>query len=51
MHLAGHTSPIVHQRYVVRTAALRAIPDAALPRLPAGALRAALRGESSRHEP
>jgi integrase len=43
MHLAGHTSPLVHQRYVMRTAAMRAIPDAALPRLPVGALRAAQR--------
>ncbi len=41
MHLSGRTSPLVHQRYVMRTTAMRAIPDAALPRLPVGALRTA----------
>jgi integrase len=33
MHLAGHTSHLVHQRYVMRTLAMRSIPEAALPRL------------------
>jgi Phage integrase family len=33
MHLAGHTSPLVHQRYVMRPEAMRSIPEAALPRL------------------
>ena len=37
MHLASHSDPKAHARYVMRTAAMRAIPDAALPRLP-GAL-------------
>jgi integrase len=31
MHLAGHTSPLVHQRYVMSTATMRSIPAAALP--------------------
>jgi integrase len=35
MHLASHSDPKVHARYVMNTAAMRAIPDAALPRLPA----------------
>jgi len=43
MHLSGHTSPLVHQRYVMRTAAMRSIPEAALPRLPIGAMRMASR--------
>jgi hypothetical protein len=38
MHLASHSDPRVHARYVMRTAAMRAIPAEALPRLPAGAL-------------
>jgi integrase len=38
MHLAAHSDPKVHTRYVMDTAAMRAIPDAALPRLPAGGL-------------
>ena len=47
MHLAGHTSPHVRQRYVMRTAAMRAIPDAALPRLPIAAFAASV--PSTRH--
>ncbi len=35
MHLAAHTDPKVHARYVMRTTAMRTIPDAAIPRLPA----------------
>jgi integrase len=38
MILSAHSDPRVHARYVMRTAAMRAIPDAALPRLPAGGL-------------
>jgi hypothetical protein len=38
MHLASHSDAKVHQRYVMSTAAMRAIPDAALPRLPLGNL-------------
>ena len=38
MHLASHSDPRVHARYVMRTAAMRAIPDAALPVLPLGGL-------------
>jgi integrase len=37
MHLAAHSDPKVHARYVMQTAAMRTIPDAALPKLPAGA--------------
>jgi integrase len=52
MHLAAHSDPRVHARYVMRTAAMRKIPDAALPRLPVALLAAARpsgeRGESSR---
>jgi hypothetical protein len=52
MHLAAHSDPRVHARYVRRTAAMRKIPDAALPRLPVALLAAARadgeRGESSR---
>jgi site-specific recombinase XerC len=35
MHLAGHSNAATHMRYVMRTKAMRAIPDAALPRLSA----------------
>jgi integrase len=38
MHLAADSDPKVHARYVMGTAAMRAVPDAALPRLPAVAL-------------
>jgi hypothetical protein len=38
MHLAAHSDPKVHARYIMGTAAMRAIPDAALPRLPLGPL-------------
>ncbi len=34
MHLTAHSDPRVHARYVMRTAAMRSIPDAAIPRLP-----------------
>ena len=43
MHLAAHSDAKTHMRYVMRTAAMRAIPDAALP-----ALRASTLLESSR---
>jgi len=38
MHLAAHADPKTHMRYVMNTRAMRTIPDAALPRLPAGRL-------------
>lgn len=38
MHLASHSDPRVHARYVMRTAVMRTIPEAALPRLPRGLL-------------
>jgi len=38
MHLAAHSDPKVHARYIMHTAAMRAVPDAALPRLPSGGL-------------
>jgi len=38
MHLASHSDPRVHARYVMHTAAMRAIPDAALPVLAIAAL-------------
>jgi integrase len=38
MHLAAHSDPKTHMRYVMNTAAMRTIPDAALPQLPAGRL-------------
>jgi integrase len=38
MHLTSHSDPRVHARYVMHTAAMRAIPDAALPALTAGAM-------------
>jgi len=31
MHLSGHADPKVHQRYVMATEAMRAVPTAALP--------------------
>jgi hypothetical protein len=45
MHLASHSDPRVHARYVMRTAAMRMVPDAALPTLPIGAL-----AERPRHD-
>ena len=38
MHLTAHSDPRGHARYVMRTTAMRTIPDAALPRLPVAAL-------------
>ena len=35
MHLAAHSDPKVHQRYVASTVAMRTIPAAAVPQLPA----------------
>jgi len=48
MHLAAHSDPRVHVRYVMRTAAMRRIPDAALPRLTVALLASARPGDSSR---
>ena len=38
MHLASHSDPRVHHRYVMRTKAMQQIPDEALPQLPVGPL-------------
>ncbi len=38
MHLTAHSDPRVHARYVMRTTAMRAIPEAAIPRLAPGPL-------------
>jgi len=38
MRLASHSDPRVHARYVMNTAAMRHIPEAAVPRLPSMAL-------------
>ena len=38
MHLAAHSDPRVHARYVMRTAAMRTVPEAALPAWPMTAL-------------
>jgi integrase len=38
MHLASHSDAKVHARYVMSTKAMRMVPDAALPRLPAQAV-------------
>ena len=38
MHLTAHSDPRVHARYVMRTSAMRAIPEAAIPRLGPGPL-------------
>jgi hypothetical protein len=43
MHLAGHTDPQVHARYVMRTAAMRTVRVAALPLLPIAPLSTARR--------
>lgn len=34
MHLADHSDPKVHQRYVMNTVAMRTLPEAAIPALP-----------------
>ncbi len=39
MHLAGHSDPRTHMGYVGRSAEMQRIPEAALPRLPAVAIR------------
>jgi hypothetical protein len=39
MHLAAHADPKTHMRYVMRTVAMRTIPEAALPALPTGTSR------------
>jgi len=39
MHLAAHSDAKTHERYVMSTAAMRAIPGEAIPQLPAGGLR------------
>jgi integrase len=44
MHLAAHSDPKVHARYVMHTAAMRTIPAAALPRLPMTLLAKAAAG-------
>jgi hypothetical protein len=38
MHLAAHSDPKTHMRYVMNTTAMRTIPEAALPQLLAGRL-------------
>jgi integrase len=38
MHLTAHSDPRVHARYVMRTSAMRAIPEAVIPRLGPGPL-------------
>ncbi len=38
MHLAAHSDPKTHMRYVMNTAAMRNVPEAALPRLSVTAL-------------
>jgi hypothetical protein len=43
MHLASHSDPRVHHRYVMRTKAMQQIPAEALPQLPAGGLTEAPR--------
>ena len=57
MHLASHSDPKVHARYVMSTRAMRKIPDEALPQLPVGPLpekptlpRIVLTGDDSREE-
>jgi integrase len=48
MHLASHSDPKVHARYVMSTRAMRTTPDAALPRLPvAGLAEASVRDGST----
>jgi hypothetical protein len=57
MHLASHSDPRVHHRYVMRTKAMQQIPAEALPQLPVGPLperptppRIVLSGDDSREE-
>ena len=57
MHLASHSDPRVHHRYVMRTKAMQQIPAEALPQLPVGPLperptppRIVLTGDDSREE-
>jgi integrase-like protein len=38
MRLTAHSDPRVHARYVMRTTAMRSIPEAAIPTLPHGGL-------------
>jgi len=45
MHLASHSDPRVHARYVMRTAAMREIPAEALPSLPTNTLAEASPGQ------
>jgi integrase len=47
MHLAAHSDPKVHARYVMSTAAMRAVPAAALPRLSVEALTEAVSAKDS----
>src|SRR5580704_11293234 len=47
MHLASHSDAKVHARYVMSTAAMRAIPSAALPQLPVGPLAEAIARDDS----
>jgi integrase len=46
MHLTAHSDPRVHARYVMRTTAMRSIPEAAIPRLGAGPLLVAAEGSA-----
>ena len=46
MHLTAHSDPRVHARYVMRTTAMRSIPQAAIPRLPAALVEAPARDDS-----
>ena len=48
MHLASHSDPKVHARYVMSTEAMRRVPDAALPRLPIAGLKETAMGHGSR---
>jgi hypothetical protein len=47
MHLAAHSDPRVHARYVMRTAAMRTVPAAALPVLAMTQLPERVRGDDS----
>jgi hypothetical protein len=47
MHLAAHSDPRVHARYVMRTAAMRSVPAAALPALSALAFGDRAEGDDS----
>jgi integrase len=47
MHLTAHSDPRVHARYVMRTTAMRTIPEAAIPRLHVGVLVVAARRDES----